>query len=57
MSVTSGDRVRVIGGPYKGWEGDVLRVEVDRQRVIVVIPVFARPTAIELQLSQIQPVS
>jgi len=57
MSVTSGDRVRVIGGPYRGWEGEVLRVEVDRQRVTVMIPVFAKPTAVELRPSHIEPVS
>src|SRR5207247_9664422 len=45
MSVQSGDKVRVIGGPYRGWEGEVLRVEEDRERVTVVIPVFAKPTA------------
>jgi len=57
MSVTSGDRVRVIGGPYRGWEDEVLRVEVDRQRVTVMIPVFAKPTAVELRPSHIEPVS
>jgi transcriptional antiterminator NusG len=54
MSVQSGDKVRVIGGPYGGWEGEVLRVEEDRERVTVVIPVFAKPTAIELRPSQIE---
>ena len=54
MSVQSGDRVRVIGDPYTGWEGEVLRAE--EQHVTVLIPVFARLTAIELLPSQIEPV-
>ncbi len=57
MSLKSSDRVRVIDGPYRGWEGEVLRVEVGPQRVTVVIPVFAKPTAIEFWPSQIEPVS
>jgi transcription antitermination factor NusG len=57
MSVKSGDRIRVIGGPYRGWEGEVLRVEADRRNLTVVIPVFAKPTAIELRPSQIEPIS
>lgn len=55
MTTEPGDRVRVIGGPYTGWEGEVLRVE--RERVIVVIPAFARPTAIDVRPSEIAPVT
>jgi hypothetical protein len=55
MSLKSGDRVRVISGPYKGWEAEVLRVEGDPQRVTVVITVFGRSAAIELRPSQIEP--
>ena len=54
MSPRPGDRVRVIGGPYTGWEGEVVRV--DRERVVVVIPAFARQTAIDLLPSQIAPI-
>ena len=56
MSMQSGDKVRVIGGPYKGWEGEVLRVDVDRERVTVVIPIFAKPTAVDLRASQVEPI-
>ena len=54
MTVQYGDRVRVTAGPYRGWEGEVLRVEVDERHVTVVIPVFAEPTAIQLELTQIE---
>jgi transcription antitermination factor NusG len=45
-----------VGGPYRGWEGEVLRIDVERQRVTVVLPVFAKATAITLQPGQIEPV-
>jgi transcription antitermination factor NusG len=53
MSLKSGDRVRVVDGPYQGWEGEVVRVEVDT-RVTVVIPIFARLTALDFRSSQIE---
>jgi transcription antitermination factor NusG len=48
MSLNSGDKVRIIAGPYRGWEGEVLRVEDHFQRVTVVITVLGRSAAIEL---------
>ena len=53
MTPRPGDRVRVIDGPYTGWEGDVLRLDPESGRVIVVVPVFARRTAVDLLPSQI----
>ena len=55
MNLQSGDKVRVVGGPYRGWEGEVLRIDIERQRVTVVVPVFAKPTAIELPPGQLEP--
>lgn len=46
-----GDAVRVIGGAYAGWAGEVLRVESGR--VVVVIPVFGLPTSIDALPSQL----
>ena len=57
MSPRPGDRVRVTGGPYTGWQGEVLRVDPETPRVVVVISVFARPTAIDLRPSQIAPIA
>ena len=57
MSSRPGDRVRVIGGPYTGWEGEVLRVDPETPQVVIVIAVFAKPTAIDLLPSQFAPIS
>ena len=47
----------MTGGPYTGWQGEVLRVDPEAQRVVVVIAVFAKPTAIDLLPSQIAPIA
>jgi transcriptional antiterminator NusG len=56
MRLKPGDAIRVIDGPYRGWEGEVLRVEVDLQRVTVLLSVFAKPTALELGQAQVLPI-
>ena len=35
LRVRKGDRVRVISGNYRGQEGTILRVEPDKNRVVV----------------------
>mgnify|MGYP003577236298 CR=1 FL=1 len=35
LKIRKGDRVKVISGNYKGQEGTVLRVEPDKNRVVV----------------------
>ena len=57
MSPRPGDRVRVTDGPYTGWKGKVIRVDPETPRVVVVIAVFAKPTAIDLLPSQIAPIN
>jgi KOW motif-containing protein len=57
MSLNPGDKVRVIAGPYTGWEAVVLRIEDSLQRVTVVVTVLGRSAAIELRPSQIEPYS
>ena len=35
MSIRKGDRVKVISGNHKGTEGTVMRVEREKNRVVV----------------------
>ncbi|MDP9349594.1 MAG: KOW motif-containing protein, partial [Gemmatimonadota bacterium] len=35
LKIRKGDRVKVISGNYKGEEGTVLRVEPEKNRVVV----------------------
>jgi transcription antitermination factor NusG len=48
-----GDKVRIADGPYRGLEGLVETLDADRMRLIV--PVFGRPTRVELDVRQVRP--
>jgi transcriptional antiterminator NusG len=48
-----GDKVRIADGPYRGYEGLVEALEAGRMQVIV--PVYGRPTRVELDARQVRP--
>ena len=48
-----GDKVRIADGPYRGFEGLVEGLEAGRMQLIV--PVYGRPTRVELDLRQVRP--
>jgi transcriptional antiterminator NusG len=48
-----GDKVRIAEGPYRGYEGLVETFDAGRMRVIV--PVYGRPTRVELDARQVRP--
>lgn len=49
-----GDAVHIIDGPFKGYDGKISEVDNSRGRVKVMIPIFGRDTAVELDSLQIQ---
>ena len=51
-----GDLVRVTDGPFKDYDGRVSEVDEERGRVKVLVPVFGRDTAVELDSLQIKKV-
>ena len=48
-----GDPVRILDGPFQGFDGDVLEVHRETRQVIVRIDFFGRETAVELNASQV----
>ena len=48
-----GDKVRIAEGPYRGFEGLVEGVHAGRMNVI--LPVYGRPTRVELDVRQVRP--
>ena len=53
MPFERGDKVRIADGPYRGYEGLIEALEAGSLQVIV--PVFGRPTRVELDARQVRP--
>ncbi len=48
-----GDRVKVIDGPLEGFYGLVDEVDVDRERMRVIVSMFGRETPVDLDFEQV----
>lgn len=51
-----GDSVRVIDGPLKGFIGSVFELEIDKNKVNVIVSMLGRETPVELNLDQVEAV-
>src|SRR5216117_203055 len=49
-----GDKVRVVDGPFVNFQGVVEDMNPERGRMKVVVPVFGRPTSVELEYYQVE---
>jgi transcriptional antiterminator NusG len=49
-----GDRVRIIDGPFEGFSGELIEVNIELATVKVIVIIFGRPTPVELSGSQIE---
>ena len=52
-----GDQIRILDGPLSGVLGRVENIEVDKNRVSVVVSMFGRETPVEFELDMIEVVS
>ncbi len=50
-----GDNVKIIDGPLNTFIGAVEEIELEKNRVRVVISLFGRETPVELELEQVEP--
>ena len=50
-----GDTVKVVDGPLAGFNGTVDELEINKNRVRVVVSMFGRETPIDLELDQVEP--
>ena len=49
-----GDAVKVIGGPFKDYDGKVAEIDEEKGRVKVMVPIFGRDTAVDLDSLQVK---
>lgn len=52
----TGDAVKVIDGPFTDFSGFVSEVNMERKKLKVMVSIFGRPTPVELDFLQVQPV-
>lgn len=52
----AGDSVKVIDGPFADFSGFVSEVNLERRKIKVMVSIFGRPTPVELDFLQIEPV-
>lgn len=57
VSYQVGDSVNIVDGPLEGFIGLVEEMDVEKNRVRVVVSMFGRDTPVELELDQAEPVS
>ncbi len=51
-----GETVKVTKGPFAGFTGTVEEIIPERQRVKVMVTIFGRPTPIDLDFLEVQPI-
>jgi transcriptional antiterminator NusG len=52
-----GDNVKITDGPLDGFIGIVDALEIDKNKVRVVVSMFGRETPVELELDQVETIS
>ncbi|RME56623.1 transcription termination/antitermination protein NusG [Candidatus Parcubacteria bacterium] len=56
VDLRPGDLVRIIDGPFRDYDGKVAEVDEEKGKVKVLVPVFGRDTAVELDFLQVKKV-
>ncbi|MEE0730283.1 MAG: transcription termination/antitermination protein NusG, partial [Oscillospiraceae bacterium] len=56
VSYKVGDSVNIVDGPLEGFIGTVEELDVEKNRIRVVVSMFGRDTPVELELDQAEPV-
>lgn len=49
-----GDLVKIVDGPFKEYDGKISEVDEGRGRIKVMVPIFGRDTAVELDSLQVK---
>ncbi len=53
-SLVTGDKIVVLAGPFKDFEGEVIEVTPERSKLKALLSIFGRDTPVELEFNQVQ---
>lgn len=48
-----GDRIKIVSGSMKGFDGDISEINLDKKTASVIVTIFGRNTTVEVGLNQI----
>jgi transcriptional antiterminator NusG len=57
VSYSVGDHVRVKSGPFANFTGEVEDVDYDKRKVKMSVSIFGRPTPVQVDFSEVEPVA
>ena len=52
--LASGEKVGIIDGPFKGMEGNIKDIDLENNRITVMIDLFGQETSVEVEPFQVQ---
>jgi transcriptional antiterminator NusG len=54
IDMAPGDKILVLSGPFKDFEGEVIEVSPERSKLKALLSIFGRDTPVELEFNQVQ---
>ncbi|HEY9673638.1 MAG TPA: transcription termination/antitermination protein NusG [Waterburya sp.] len=57
VDMAVGDKILVLSGPFKDFEGEVIEVSPERSKLKALLSIFGRDTPVELEFNQVQKTS
>lgn len=54
IDMEEGDKIIVLSGPFKDFEGEVIEVSPERSKLKALLSIFGRDTPVELEFTQVQ---
>ena len=54
IDMEEGDKIVVLSGPFKDFEGEVIEVSPERSKLKALLSIFGRDTPVELEFTQVQ---
>ncbi len=54
IDLAIGDKIMVLSGPFKDFEGEVIEVSPERSKLKALLSIFGRETPVELEFNQVE---